>query len=157
MWPILTDVAWSVSLCVCLLVTTVRPARWRNWSSCCSGYGLGWDQRTVYWMGALICPGEGSIMGDISRPCCKVWEISGMQSIFSTLLVGWQQQCILSLSVLQQLVTNFVWIVQIYHHWWKISHKWLRSSNLPWKNSKMVGLLCWSYPLIKHIGFCMWL
>jgi len=36
--------------------------------------------------------------------------MSGMRSIFSTLFSRWQQRCVLSLSVLQQLVQSCLWV-----------------------------------------------
>ena len=51
-----------VCLFVCLLVTTMNPTKQLNRSRCHLGYGLGWVQETMYFVGARISPGRWAIL-----------------------------------------------------------------------------------------------
>jgi len=50
MQPVVTDrVAWCVGRSVCLSVTVVSPAKRAKAIDVLFGYGLGWDQETMYY------------------------------------------------------------------------------------------------------------
>jgi len=51
--------------------------------------------------------GKDNFLGAYLATHCKVWRISGMQSIFSTFLCSWQQRWSLLLSLLQPLVSTW--------------------------------------------------
>jgi len=86
---------------LCLLDTTVRCTKMAEQSTCCLGYGTPVGQRNH-----ILEPLKGKTQFWGHLPAhCKIQGISGVQFIFSTLFGGGgQQQCDLSLSVLEQLV-----------------------------------------------------
>ena len=79
MWPIVTDVVWSVCL------SAEAEPKWLNWSRCHLGCGLGFYQGTVHWVGGLRSP-HGN--GKFWKAYRSLQRISGMQSISQHYLVG---------------------------------------------------------------------
>jgi len=90
------NVAWSVclSVCVCVLVTTVSPIKMR----CSSEYGVysGGPKERVMCEARIHPGGRKGQFGGISRPTENIWRVS-------KLFGRWKQRCVLSLSLLQQL------------------------------------------------------
>jgi len=91
MWPVGTDIAWSV----CLLDTTVCAVlKWLDHSRCCFWCGL--------WLGSWNWnpPGEWAVLEGFSRPFVKYRKYLASAKV----IAKWQQRCGLLLPVLQQLV-----------------------------------------------------
>ena len=59
--PIVTDVLWSVCVCVCLLVTTVSPAKVAELIEMLHALWTWVAQGTMYYIVAPFPPAEGAI------------------------------------------------------------------------------------------------
>jgi len=89
MWPIVTDwVAWSVC-------RSEPCKKWLNRSRCHLGWGLGWAQGTMYYVGcSLMPPSEYHWTVHVRRQCCLLSNYFGHLLLLSyRLVVGFSERC----------------------------------------------------------------